>query len=445
MADAGRDARAKDRALLRRDSTVARIRQIQQLAIQATTDETARSQLVVAIQDLDALWSSFVVENNSVMDILSELGLLAEFSVNLETDVRSLVVEAKARCNVLQPAPVGSVDVGQQGSYEVQVDTPCTSAGSSKDCTPPYPQMALAPARLPEIPLPYFDGECQHWPAFRDRFSSLVAANPNISNTHKFYYLIGCLHADPQEVIKGFTVSNDSFTLAWDALVERYDKPRMLASSIMNKLISAPVAAFETQESLQSFLSVFDENIAILESLQIPNLASFMLFSLAARCLPTSSRRLFESENTEEYPSVQSVIKFVKARQQVLEDAEIQAPGSTSRPSKPRSQGPRRGSQASFVSATKISALRCRLCSGAHRLADCITFKAASVDERYNTVCTYRLCMVCLGEGHMSFKCPESCSICNRRHHALLHRDANLKPSVPSAALLEQDGKPTDP
>jgi len=425
MADAEHDARAKDRALIRRDSTVTRIRQIHHLATRASTDPAARAQLVAAIQYLDALWSSFVLENSGVMYILSKMGLLAEFSMNLETDIRALVVEAKAMCNNVQPASVVSVGSDQQVTYEVPVDNSCTSAGSSKDHTPPYSQMALVPARLSEIPLPYFDGECKHWPAFRDRFSSLVVTNPNISNTHKFYYLIGCLHTDLQEVVRGFTVSNDSFTLAWDALVERYDKPRMLASSIMNKLISAPVVASETQASLQSFLSAFDENLAILESLQIPNLTSFMLFSLAARCLPTSSRRLFESENTEEYPSVQSVIKFVKARQQVLANAEIQAPGSSLQLIKSKSQGPRRGSQTSFVSATKTSALKCWQCSGAHRLADCITFKAASVDERYNTVCTYRLCMVCLRKGHMSFKCPKSCSICNGRHHALLHRDAN--------------------
>jgi len=82
--------------------------------------------------------------------------------------------------------------------------------------------------------------------------------------------------------------------------------PRILSSSIIDKLISAPVTASESHAALQSFLSVFDENIAILDSLQIPDLASFLLFSLAARCLPASSRRLFESENNEEYLSLRS-------------------------------------------------------------------------------------------------------------------------------------------
>jgi len=98
--------------------------------------------------------------------------------------------------------------------------------------------------RLPKIPLPYeyFDGECHNWPAFRDLFSNLVANNDKIPNFTKCY-LVVCLHPDPQEVIKGFSISNESFTLAWDALIERYDKPRRLASSIIDKLITTPVAS----------------------------------------------------------------------------------------------------------------------------------------------------------------------------------------------------------
>jgi len=96
-------------------------------------------------------------------------------------------------------------------SYGGPIDSSSCSAGSSRDR--PMPR-ALVPARLPEIPLPYFDGEYQNWPSFRDRFNTLVANGSNISNTVKFYYLLGSLHADLQEVVKGYIVSNDSFTLA---------------------------------------------------------------------------------------------------------------------------------------------------------------------------------------------------------------------------------------
>jgi len=49
MGDSDRDARAKDRALLRRDSVVARIRHVHQLATRSASDQAVRSQLVVAI------------------------------------------------------------------------------------------------------------------------------------------------------------------------------------------------------------------------------------------------------------------------------------------------------------------------------------------------------------------------------------------------------------
>jgi len=285
-------------------------------------------------------------------------------------------------------------------------------------------------------------------------FVNLVANNDKIPNVTKFYYLVGCLHADLQEVIKGFSISNESFTLAWDALIERYDKPRRLASSIIDKLISAPASNSENLAVLQTFMSVFDENITILDSLQIPDLASFLLFLLAARCLPTFSRRLFEAENNEEYPSIQSVIKFVKTRIQILENAGVQPIGSSSSKSANiKKTGFRRESKTALVStpkpstskhsSTKPTSASCYVCSGAHQLADCAKFKACSFDECYKVVCTHHLCMVCLIHRHMSFKCSSSFSICKRRHHALLHRDQEPSKPAPPAAMLGRQQAPT--
>lgn len=187
-------------------------------------------------------------------------------------------------------------------------------------------------------------------------------------------------------MVKGFSVSNETYTLAWNALVERYDKPRKLASSIIDKLLNAPVANSESLAALQTFLSTFDENIAVLETLHIPDLASFLLFSLAARYLPTSSRRLFESENTEEYPSIESVIKFVKYRLHIIENADGQFSGNSPKPTNSKVQGPRRDPKVSFVSATNPAASRCYCWSSAHGLVDCAKFKSFSIDDRFKIV-----------------------------------------------------------
>jgi len=66
-------------------------------------------------------------------------------------------------------------------------------------------------------------------------------------------------------------------------------------------------------------LNSFDENIAVLKFLDIPNLGYFLKFSIALRSLTLFSRRLFKIENSDEYPNVQELFKFVKIRIQVLE------------------------------------------------------------------------------------------------------------------------------
>lgn len=111
MAGAERDARAQERVILRRDQAIARIRQIHVLATSSASDQSSRAQLTIAIADIDNLWSNFVVENDNLLEILSELNLLGEFSLNVETENRALVVEAKALSNALQSAPVVSVGI----------------------------------------------------------------------------------------------------------------------------------------------------------------------------------------------------------------------------------------------------------------------------------------------------------------------------------------------
>jgi len=78
------------------------------------------------------------------------------------------------------------------------------------------------------------------------------------------YYLLECLHADPLAVVKGITVSNETYTLIWDTLVDRYDKSRKLASSIIDKLLTDSITTSKNLLAYRTFLLKFDENIAIL-------------------------------------------------------------------------------------------------------------------------------------------------------------------------------------
>jgi len=172
--------------------------------------------------------------------------------------------------------------------------------------------------RLPEIPLPTFDGRLQNWPDFWDHFVTLVDQKAHLTNIEKFYYLLGCLQAGPTDVVKGITVPDATYDLAWSALVNRYDKPRQLATTLVSEMLNADSHQQESPAALIALLIKFGENVALLRFLNIPDLGSFLLFAIAVRCLPSTSRRLFEQDNTLDFPTANSMLDFIKDRVEVL-------------------------------------------------------------------------------------------------------------------------------
>jgi hypothetical protein len=66
-------------------------------------------------------------------------------------------------------------------------------------------------------------------------------------------------------------------------------------------------------------MCLFSESISLLDALKIPDRSSFILFSVAFRCLPISTRKLFESSNTSDYPTIEELLKFLRNRVAVLE------------------------------------------------------------------------------------------------------------------------------
>lgn len=88
----------------------------------------------------------------------------------------------------------------------------------------------------------------------------------------------------------------------------------MVASSLVEKLLNTPLSSQESLMSLNKFMSTFDEGVSVLKSLRVPDLGDFILFMLASRCLPSSCRTLFESNNYDDYPSVEALFTFVKSR-----------------------------------------------------------------------------------------------------------------------------------
>jgi len=455
--DKERWSRTKRRALIKRATIIDRIKFVYDLGVAGETDVNARTSFLISVNDLTELWTNFSVENDAILDALVELGEDDSFSSFEELEVTKMLVSARAFASRFSSLTVNDEKFVPNHKSPTDVVFRSETTAKSVEVQPPTSSHSI---RLPEIPLPRFEGNLAGWPDFRDRFTALVHSRSTISNVEKFYYLLSCLGTDALEAVKGITVSNDTYTLAWMALVERYDKPRKLASTLLESMLTAPVIQNESVTSLNRFLSNFDENISILNSVGIPNLGDFILFSLAFRSLPTLSRRLFETTNQEVYPRAQDLFKFVKSRVQVLELAgEGFSSGLVKNPSfktfKPEKehfqrQKPKPSMSLIVTKATESTSAvikKCLSCGGSHSLKNCSIFKELPVSERYDMVSKNKLCMVCFSSKHWANRCQESCSICKRRHHALLHRErkSSQDDTTPqsSAVLLGSRSTPT--
>lgn len=184
-----------------------------------------------------------------------------------------------------------------------------------------------------------------------------------------------------------------NYSEAWKTLVERFDKPRMLTNVVVEKILGCPVLNQESTQGLEYFLAVFEENVAILDSLGIQDLSGFLLFVVASKVLPTTTRRLFETNNDQDFPLVSSLVTFIKERLKVLQHSNPIAGRDNDSDNKHRV-----GSH-NVLSATqqeKSTTSRCVICKGNHVITVCPQFLDVSPYRRKQMLISHRICFRCL-------------------------------------------------
>jgi len=214
----------------------------------------------------------------------------------------------------------------------------------------------------------------------------------------KMYYLIGCLHCIAVDVVRGIPISSNNYELAWSTLEKRFHRPRMVATALVDKLLDFPSYTQESLGELSNFTCVFSECMPFLDGLKIPDVGSFILFTLAFRRLPLHTRKLFETNTTRDIPSMNDLLEFVKSRVIVLEIVGDQPRKANSTSSATRAEvksgsygtQSRKGGDrfrkagpnitSSFV--TTGSSKACPCCAESHALNSCNRIKSWSVEDR---------------------------------------------------------------
>lgn len=86
-------------------------------------------------------------------------------------------------------------------------------------------------------------------------------------------------------------------------------------------------------------------------------------------------------------------------------------------------------------------------CKGHHSIESCFKFRDMSVEKRAENVKFKKLCLRCLGTGHLSSarESKKSCnqSGCKAKHHTLMHGASFLFPKTPGSSAPPKPPPPT--
>ncbi|KAI4486207.1 hypothetical protein M0802_012475 [Mischocyttarus mexicanus] len=127
------------------------------------------------------------------------------------------------------------------------------------------------PTRLPDIAIPKFDGDLEAWIAYRDSFLSMIGERSDLSEKEKLTYLKSSLTGMAHKVVESYHNKASNYKVAWEALLEAYDRPRMLITEVFDAMLRDQRPEAGDRNELVQLLNDFRARVNALISLNITN------------------------------------------------------------------------------------------------------------------------------------------------------------------------------
>jgi len=298
-------------------------------------------------------------------------------------------------------------------------------------------QALLRPSvKLPNIELPKFDGNYEHWIPFRDLFESFIASNITIPAVQKLHYLRTALTSEAAKVIASLDITNSNYEVAWNSLKQRYENKKLIVQHLIHALANLPYIAKESHIELRQLADNVSQNIQSLAKLGQPveHWGTLLIYHILPK-IDKGSRREWnlQTSTAEEFPTLEEFIKFLIKRSAFLEanrDMQITAEARGK-----ASQAQNKIMSRSYVASNSSV---CPICSESHRVYECKLFLNMSIADRNMEIKKKRLCVKCLKEYHGKNCKASNCKSCKGFHNTLLHKskpqvgDTNNSESKPS-------------
>ena len=277
---------------------------------------------------------------------------------------------------------------------------------------------------LPPCDTDIFEGDYLSWPTFRDLFTAVYINNSRLSNIERLCHLVRKTNGEAREIVSKCPLTNQGFDVAWRNLREAYDNPRMLVNNQLKTLFGLPFLDKETSVGLKSLQRGINGCLTAMSTYDISTRSwDPILVFLCIQRLPTNTVNLWEQSIKDKAALSlwKDLDQFLTERSQTLDC--LRDLRSTEPPKRPTDNNKIKAHHTNAASSTNSNCILCK--NHVHFLRSCHRFKSLSVSDRYSTIKKFHCCVNCLSRAHEAKNCnsTHNCSICNKRHHTMLHRE----------------------
>lgn len=247
--------------------------------------------------------------------------------------------------------------------------------------------------RVPACDIKVFNGSYEEWPSFRDMFTVLYHTNQRVSGVEKLFHLLNKTSGEALSIVQKFTLSEQNYFPAWNALKARYENKKYLVEIQIKTLFNIEPILNETSSDINRIRTTICYCLAMFTAHGI-RVASWdpILVYLCTTKLPIQTIAAWEEslESDTNLPSWSEMDNFLKSRHRIVERIE-RARGQVvendiNRKPESNQVTSKLNKNRTFTSKSVGNRNVCHLCKEEHNLRICQKFFDLSVKQRLDYV-----------------------------------------------------------
>jgi hypothetical protein len=296
------------------------------------------------------------------------------------------------------------------------------TVGGGENGGPAIVQHVISRNHFPELKLKQFDGESKNWIPFKERFEKLFGEDEQLSDIHKFDYLLGSLTDPVKKTIENLDFCAANYEVAMERLHNKYFNKKIIIDKHISGIVNMKAMSRESAAEIQRIIDDVSSHLDALKNLdvKVDDWDPIVIYLVAIKLESETRKRWEEKVDKDKLPTWSDMLKCLQKRLRALESVENAVDMRKSIPS----QKPMKPPVKSFFTGndTKCSVV----CKDQHKIGDCKKFVEMPVRKRWELIKSKNLCFNCFGS-HQSRNCkkPSMCTACPKnaksKHHFLLH------------------------